>query len=87
MEECPCMDITAWISMWISTLMENEVRHPKIMDIHMDNRGLKEIHLWICYGFLDQGRLERLTLRSLFRSEIYVVQTEQEGWKVTIASS
>jgi len=50
------MDILAWISMWISTLVwiiEN--CHPKITNIHVDNRGFLEIHAWICYGFSDQG--------------------------------
>jgi len=35
--ECPRMDIPAWISMWISTLVWIiEDCHPKIMDIHID---------------------------------------------------
>jgi len=25
------------------------------MDIHFDIRGFLEIHVWICYGFSDQG--------------------------------
>jgi len=25
------------------------------MDIHKDNRGFLEIHVWISYGFSDQG--------------------------------
>jgi len=25
------------------------------MDIHVDIRGLLEIHAWICHGFSDQG--------------------------------
>ena len=25
------------------------------MDIHVDIRGFLEIHVWICYGFSDQG--------------------------------
>ena len=50
--ECPCMDIRAWISMWVSTLVWIiEYCHPTIMDIH----GFLEIHAWICYGFWDQG--------------------------------
>jgi len=54
--ECPCMDIRAWISMRISTLVWIiEDWHPKIMDIHFDIRGFLEIHAWICYGFSDQG--------------------------------
>jgi len=36
---CPCMDIPAWISMWISALVWIfEELHTKIMDIHMNNR-------------------------------------------------
>jgi len=39
--ECPCMDIRAWISMWISTLVWiMEDWHPKIMDIDVDIRGI-----------------------------------------------
>jgi len=54
--ECPCMDITAWISMWIATsVWIIEDLHPKIMDIHFDIRGFLEIHVWICYGFSNQG--------------------------------
>ena len=54
--ECPCVDIPAWISMWISTLVWIiEDWHPKIMDIHSDIRGFLEIHVWISYGFSDQG--------------------------------
>jgi len=50
------MDIRAWISMWISTLVWIiEDWHQKIMDIHVDIRGFLEIHVWICYGFSDQG--------------------------------
>ena len=55
--ECLCMDIPAWISMWISTLVWIiEDRHPIIMDIHVDIRGFLEICAWICYGFSGQGR-------------------------------
>ena len=55
--ECPCMDIAAWISMWISTLVWIiEDWHPKIMDINVDIRGFSEINVWICYGFSDQGQ-------------------------------
>jgi len=25
------------------------------MDIHVDIRGFLEIHVWICYGFSEQG--------------------------------
>ena len=54
--KCPCMDIRAWIFMWISTLVWIiEDWPPKIMDIHVDIRGFLEIHAWICYGFSDQG--------------------------------
>jgi len=54
--ECPCKDIRAWISMWISTLVWiTEDWHPKIMDIHVDIRRFLEIHAWICYVFSDQG--------------------------------
>ena len=54
--ECPCMDIPAWILMWISTLVWRiEDWYPKIMDIHMENRGFLEIHVWICYWFSDQS--------------------------------
>jgi len=50
------MDIRAWISMGISTLVWIiEDCHPKIMDIHVDIRGFLEIHAWICYGFSEQG--------------------------------
>jgi len=40
------MDIRAWISMWISTLVWIiEDWHPKIMDIHVDIRGFwKSMH-------------------------------------------
>jgi len=56
--ECPCMDIRALISMWISSLVcIIEDWHPKIMDIHVDIRGFLEIHAWICCGFSDQGSL------------------------------
>jgi len=56
--ECPCMDIPASISMWISTLVRIiEDLHPKIMDIHFDIREFLDTHAWICYGFSDQGRL------------------------------
>jgi len=41
----PCMDTTTWISIWISTLAWGiEDLHPKIMDIHMYDRGFFEIH-------------------------------------------
>ena len=54
--ECPCIDIPARISMWISThAWITEDRHSKIMNIHMDNRGFLEIHVWICFCFSDQG--------------------------------
>jgi len=54
--ECPCMDIRAWISMWISTLVWIiEYWHPNIMDIRVDIRGFLEIHACLCYGFSDQG--------------------------------
>ena len=54
--ECPYMDILAWISIWISTLVWIiEDCHPKFMDIDVDIRGFLEIHAWICYGFSDQG--------------------------------
>jgi len=54
--ECPYMDILAWISIRISTLVWIiEDCHPKIMDIHVDIRGFLEIHAWKCYGFSDQG--------------------------------
>jgi len=54
--ECPSMDIPAWISMRISTLVwVIEDWYPKIMDIHIDIRKFLEIHAWICYGFSDQG--------------------------------
>ena len=54
--ECPCMDIFAWLSMWISTLAWIiEHWRPKLMDIHVDIRGFLEIHVWICYEFSDQG--------------------------------
>jgi len=54
--ECSCMDIRAWISMWISTLVWIiEDLHQKIMDIHVDIRGFLEIHAWVCYEFSDQG--------------------------------
>jgi len=54
--EYPSMDIPAWISMWISTLvLIIEHWHPKITDVHFDIRGYLEIHVWICYGFLNQG--------------------------------
>jgi len=50
------MDIPAWISMWITTLAWIiEDYHPKIMDIHVAIREFSEIHVWICYGFSDQG--------------------------------
>jgi len=49
------MDIHAWISMWISTLVWIIEDTSKIMDIHVDIRGFLEIHAWICYGFSDQG--------------------------------
>jgi len=55
MVEYLCMDIPAWISMWISTLawiIEESENHT---DIDMNNRGFLEIHVWICYGFSDQG--------------------------------
>ena len=46
--ECPCLDMTAWISMWISTIVWIiEDWHPKIMDIHVDIRGFLEIHVHI----------------------------------------
>jgi len=77
-EECPCMDIRAWISMWISTLVWIiEDWHPKIMYIHVDIRGFLEIHAWICYGFSDQGTscdnspsLQQTNIRRLFRRYI-----------------
>ena len=25
------------------------------MDLHVNIRGFLEIHVWICYGFSDQG--------------------------------
>jgi len=54
--ECTCMDIHAWISMWIFSLIWIiEDRHPKIMYIYVDIRGFLEIHAWICYGFPDQS--------------------------------
>jgi len=54
--ECPCMDIRAWISVWISKLVWIiEDCYPKIMDIHVDIHGFLEIHAWICHGFSDQG--------------------------------
>jgi len=28
----------------------------KIMDIYVDIRGFMGIHVWICYGPLDQGK-------------------------------
>jgi len=50
--ECPCMDIPASISIWISTLVRIiEDLHPKIMDIHVNIRDFLEIHASICYGF------------------------------------
>jgi len=50
------MDIPAWISMWIFTrVWIIEHLHPKIIDIHVDIRGFLEFHLWIPYGFSDQG--------------------------------
>jgi len=43
--ECHCIDIRAWISMWISTLVGMiEDCHPKIMDIHVVIHGFLEIH-------------------------------------------
>jgi len=27
----------------------------KIVDIHVGIRGFLDIHVWICYGFSDQG--------------------------------
>ena len=43
--ECPCMDIPACISIWISTLVWIiEDLHPKIMDIHVDIREFFLIH-------------------------------------------
>jgi len=63
MVEGPCIDIPASISMRISALVWIIVdRHPKIMDINDDNCGVLEIHVWICYGFSDQGYT--LTLRN-----------------------
>ena len=54
--ECPYVDIPAWISMWISLLVWIvEDLHLKIMDIYVDSRRFLKIHVWICYGFLDQG--------------------------------
>jgi len=54
--ECIRMDIPAWISMWIPTLVWIiEDWHPKIMNTGIyDVRGFSEI-LWICYGFSNQG--------------------------------
>jgi len=55
---CPCTNITAWISMWISTLVWIiEDWYPKIMDTHTDDRTFLEIHVWMWYGFSDQGTL------------------------------
>ena len=54
--EWPCMDIPAWMSMWISIrkwIIQDW--HPKIMDIYVDIRGFLEMHVWICCGFSDQG--------------------------------
>ena len=46
--ECPSIDIPAWISMWISTLVWIiEDWHKKIMDIHVDIRGFSGIHVKI----------------------------------------
>jgi len=56
---CPCTDIPAWISVWVSSLLWIIVDlHPKVMDIHVDIRGFLEIHAWICYGFSGQGNEE-----------------------------
>jgi len=64
--ECPCMDIRAWISMWISSLVWIiEDWYPKIMDIQVDIRGFLEIHAWICYGFSDQGCVCATVTRAL----------------------
>ena len=50
--ECPCMDIRAWILRWIFTLVWIiEDSHPKIMDIHVDNRGF-----WAINGFAMDSR-------------------------------
>jgi len=32
------------------------------MDIDVDIRGFLEIHVWICYGFSDQGRIRDFIL-------------------------
>jgi len=48
------MDILAWISMWISTLVWIiEDCHPKIMDIHVNIRGFLEID---AYGYAMDSR-------------------------------
>jgi len=50
------MDIPARISMCISNLVWLiEDWYPKIMDIHVDIRGILDIYVWICYRFSDKG--------------------------------
>jgi len=73
------MDIRAWITMWISTLVWIiEDRHPKIMDIHVDVRGFLEIHAWICYGFSDQVKKQDRTLFRWFWGDIFFLSASGE---------
>ena len=75
--ECPCMDIPAWISMWISTVVWIiQDWHPKIMDIHVDIRRFLEIHAWICHmDSRTRVRMSKIYLK--WRTDAEVVFSEQ----------
>jgi len=55
--KCPCIDIPAWISIvWLSTTcMDNWRLASKNHGYQCWYPWIFEIHVWICYGFLDQG--------------------------------
>jgi len=52
---CPCMDIRAWISMWISILVCIIEDWKKSWISMLISGDFFEIHAWICYGFSDQS--------------------------------
>jgi len=42
------------------------------MDIHIDIHGFLEIHVWICYGFSDQGHRVQMYQSQFFEEHVPV---------------